>query len=432
MEIYIVRRGDTLSDIAERYSVKLENLAADNGLGINSSLVVGQALVVQIPEVVHTVERGQTLAEIAGQYNTTSLQLLRNNIRLGGIDRLVTGEEIIIRYTGERREKTFAVNSYAYPYIATELLRQQLPYLTYFTPFTYGIDEDGGLVMPDDEELIRIAKEYSVNTLLHLSTLTEGGNFSSSRATLVFDNENIQNVIINELISVIEDKGFGGLDVDFEFINPEERYDYIRFLQELRLRLNPLGYPLFSALAPKTSDNQRGVLYEGHDYAGIGAAVNFVLLMTYEWGYTFGPPQAVAPLNRVREVVEYALTRVSSNKIFLGIPTYGYDWTLPFVRGGAGAPSISPVEAVNLALRYNSEIQYDELAQSPWFRYTDDDGRLHEVWFEDARSIAAKLALADEFGLFGVGYWNSMREFPQNWVTLNANYNILNFSLRGQ
>ncbi len=431
MEIYIVKSGDTLSGIAERYGVRLINLAADNGLETSNGLVVGQALVVQIPEVVHIVERGETLAEIANRYNTTSLQLLRNNIRLGGIDRLVTGEEIVIRYTGENRQKTFAINSYAYPYISNGLLRQQLPYLTYFTPFTYGINEGGSLVIPDDEELIKIAKEYSVNTLLHLSTLTEGGNFSSSRATLVFDNENIQNLIIDELISVVEEKGFGGLDVDFEFINPEERYDYIRFLQELRLRLNPLGYPLFSALAPKTSDNQRGVLYEGHDYAGIGAAVNFVLLMTYEWGYTFGPPQAVAPLNRVREVAEYALTRISSGKMFLGVPTYGYDWTLPFVRGRAGAPSISPVEAVNLALKYGAEIQYDEIAQSPWFRYTDNDGRLHEVWFEDARSITAKLALAEELGFFGVGYWNSMREFPQNWITLNANYNILNFSLRG-
>lgn len=144
---------------------------------------------------------------------------------------------------------------------------------------------------------------------------------------------------------------------------------------------------------------------------------------------TIAPPLAVAPLNRVREVAEYALTRISSDKLFLGVPTYGYDWTLPYVRGGAGAPSISPVEAVNLARRYGTEIMYDEVAQSPWFRYTDDDGNLHEVWFEDARSISAKLSLAEELGMFGIGCWNSMREFPQNWVTLNANYDIMNISL---
>ena len=108
----------------------------------------------------------------------------------------------------------------------------------------------------------------------------------------------------------------------------------------------------------------------------------------------------------------------------MGIPTYGYDWTLPYQAGNPGATSLSPVEAVNLASRYGAEIQYDTNAQSPWFRYTDESGRLHEVWFEDARSIQAKLELAREFGLRGIGYWNLMREFPQNWVVLNNEYRI--------
>lgn len=429
MIIYVVKSNDTLTKISESYGVRIENLAADNGINIDSPLVVGQVLVVQIPEVIHTVKRGETLTAIASLYGTTAIQLLRNNYRLKGRDRLTTGEELIIRFDGESKSKTFAVNSYAYPYIESPLLREQMPFLTFFAPFTYGIGIDGSLVQPEDEELIRIAGEYGVSTLLHLSTLTEGGNFSSDRASLIFENTALRERLIDEMVSVINQKGFGGADVDFEFINPEERFDYIQFLQELRATLNPLGLPLFSALAPKTSDNQRGVLYEGHDYGGIGAAVNFVLLMTYEWGYTFGPPMAVAPLNRVREVAEYALTRIPANKLFLGIPTYGYDWTLPYVSGGAGAPSLSPVEAVNLARTYGAEIMYDEVAQSPWFRYRDNEGRLHEVWFEDARSISQKLALAEELGFFGIGYWNSMREFPQNWVTLNANYNILNLNL---
>lgn len=429
MIIHTVSSGESLSQIAAQYGVNILNLASDNGLSVDSELVLGQALAVQVPDIIHTVKRGETLSAIARSYGTSAIQLLRNNYRLGGIDRLTTGEELIIRYQNENRARTFAVNSYAYTYINSSLLREQLPYLTYFTPFTYGIGTAGGLVVPNDEELIRIAGEYGVGTLLHLSTLTEGGNFSSARASLVFGNEGIRSALIDEIIAVTEEKGYSGVDVDFEFINPEERYDYIQFLQELRARLNPLGMPLFSALAPKTSDNQRGVLYEGHDYAGIGAAVNFVLLMTYEWGYTFGPPLAVAPLNRVREVAEYALTRLPSSKMFLGVPTYGYDWTLPYVRGGAGAPSISPVEAINLARRYGAEIMYDETAQAPWFRYRDDESRLHEVWFEDVRSISAKLALAAELDMFGIGYWNLMREFPQNWVTLNANYNILNLSL---
>ena len=429
MIIHIVSAGETLTHITNEYGVSIEDLAADNGLEINSQLVVGQALVIQIPEEVYTVQRGDTLTSVARRYNTTAIQLLRNNFKLGGMPRLINGDRINIRYQGEQRDKSFAVNSYAYPYISSALLRSQMPYLSYFTPFTYGVSATGGMIYPNDEEMRQIADEYGVRTLLHLSTLTESGGFSSERASLVFENPDIADRLIDEIVTYTEEQGFAGVDVDFEFINPEEKYDYIRFLQELRLSLNPKGLELFSALAPKTSDNQPGVLYEGHDYSGIAAAVNYVLLMTYEWGYTYGPPMAVAPLNAVARVVNYAKTRMTSSKMFLGIPTYGYDWTLPYVKGGSGAPSISPVEAVNLARRYGADIMYDEDAQAPWFRYADDDGRLHEVWFEDARSISAKLKLAEQSGIYGIGYWNSMREFPQNWVTLNAEYDIINFSL---
>ena len=102
----------------------------------------------------------------------------------------------------------------------------------------------------------------------------------------------------------------------------------------------------------------------------------------------------------------------------------GYDWPLPFIRGETKARSISSVQAVELARQHGSEIQYDERAQSPWFRYTDAAGVVHEVWFEDARSIRAKLALIPEYGLRGAGYWNVMRPFPQNWRVLNGLYQI--------
>ena len=100
------------------------------------------------------------------------------------------------------------------------------------------------------------------------------------------------------------------------------------------------------AAAPKTSDRQRGILVEGVDYAKLGENADAVFLMTYEWGYTYGPPMAVAPLDKVREVVEYALTRIPPEKIILGIPNYGYDWPLPYERGITRARSIGNEEAV--------------------------------------------------------------------------------------
>ena len=146
--------------------------------------------------------------------------------------------------------------------------------------------------------------------------------------------------------------------------------------------------------------------------------------MSYEWGYTYGPPMAVAPLNKVREVLTYATSQIDNRKIYMGIPNYGYDWKLPYEKGISKARSIGNEEALNIALFHNVTIQYDPVAESPYFEYTAQDGNDHVVWFEDIRSIQQKFALIDELNLLGGGYWNLMRAFAQNWAFLSYQYNI--------
>ena len=180
-----------------------------------------------------------------------------------------------------------------------------------------------------------------------------------------------------------------------------------------------MGYILVSALAPKISAEQEGTLYEAHDYAVHGELMDHVVIMTYEWGYTYSPPMAVAPINEVRRVLDYAVTEIPREKIFMGIPNYGYNWTLPYVEGTA-AQTISNVGAVNLAYNVGAYINFDPVAQAPFFNYYDENGRLHEVWFEDARSILAKLSLANEFRLGGLSYWTINQYFPQNWLVQNS------------
>ncbi|MDE7261532.1 MAG: sporulation protein [Oscillospiraceae bacterium] len=131
---------------------------------------------------------------------------------------------------------------------------------------------------------------------------------------------------------------------------------------------------------------------------------------------------AVAPLPNVRQVLDYAVTEIPRQKIYLGISNYGYDWPLPFIQGQTRARSLSNQAAVELAVRYGAAIQYDETAQSPWFEYTS--GGPHVVWFEDARSMSAKLRLIAEYGLYGAGYWNLMRPYPQGWTVLDALYEV--------
>lgn len=286
MVIHIVKAGETAYSIARQYEIPLSQLAVDNGLAEPFRLAVGQALVVQFPAQIHTVVPGDTLTGLARRYGLSTRQLYRNNPILGGEPILYPGQTLVISYEG-KKEGVLSVNGYAYPYINKDLLRSTVPYLTYLTPFTYGITTTGGLVDLDDQVLIAMATDGGAAALMHLSTLTEDGGFSNDLAHLVLTDMTVQETLIANIKTQLAQRSYRGLDVDFEFVFPEDALPYAQFIRNLANQLNPLGYPVVAALAPKTSADQKGLLYEGHNYKAIGAAANEVLLMTYEWGYTY-------------------------------------------------------------------------------------------------------------------------------------------------
>ncbi len=423
MILYTVSAGDTVFNIAARFGLSEQKICADNGLDTASSLAVGQCLVLLFPALTHTVRPGQTAESVCRLYGISTRTLFRNNYFLQGENALPVGCSLVIRYE-ERPGCSAITGGYVYDFVSEERLRRVISYMTYCMPFTYGFSADGTLVAPADERILRIARQYDTKPLMHLSTLTPQGYFSNEAAhTLLSSPESIR-ILRENILQTIREKGYKGLDVDFEYLLGADKEAYVRFIADTTSLLNQNGYLCVVALPPKTADDQVGLLYEGIDYAGLGEAANYSFLMTYEWGYRFGPPMAVAPLNAVRRVVEYAASRIPGQRLLLGLANYGYDWTLPFVRGESDAPSLSTVEALTLAIENRAEIRFDTTAASPYFYYTDTMGRAHVVWFEDARSWNAKLSLIEEYDLAGAFIWDLMRENPQGFVTLNADIHI--------
>lgn len=376
MEIYVVQAFDTVDRIAQEYQVSVNQLIEINQISYPYALAIGQALLIPTAGVV-------------------------NN------------------------QPEVVTNGYAYPFIDSDILQTTLPYLTDLSIFSYGFTETGELVYPalSDLWMLELARQAGVNAILTLTPMDEQGMFSNQLIHAVVNNSAATDALIQNLLRVMEEKGYGGVDVDFEYILAEDRDAFTSFVAELTRIMNEYGYVTSVALAPKTSADQPGLLYEGKDYGGLGAAANSVLLMTYEWGYTYGPPMAVAPLNKVRQVVEYAVTEIPVSKINLGIPNYGYDWALPYESGVSKATTIGNIQAVQIAIRHGAAILFDEVAQTPYFRYTEN-GIEHEVWFEDVRSMQGKFNLVKEFSLRGMGYWQLMRLFLANWVLLEDQFTI--------
>ena len=330
MRIHVVKKGESLFSIAQQYGVSARLLQKQNEVPADGTLVTGQTLVILLPEKTHIVRSGDTVYSIARKYGVSAREIFQNNIFLQGQGTLTPGEELIVTLKDAPKGGALGVNGYAYPFIGNDLLRQVLPYMTYVTPFTYGIGANGRLMPLRDEGILAAAGQYGVQPWMHLASLTEEGRFSSARAEALLQSGPQQEELLEQVKEILKEKGYGGLDVDFEYIRPELGAAYAAFVVMLRRELNSLGYSVLAALAPKTFAGQRGLLYEAHDYAALGQAANGVLLMTYEWGYTAGPPMAVAPLNKVRQVLDYALTEIAAEKLFLGVPVYGYDWPLPF------------------------------------------------------------------------------------------------------
>ena len=423
MIIHVVRSGETLYSISRIYGVNPEDIANANGIDLNSTLAVGQTLVVLIPRTTHTITAGETLASIARDYGTSVIQLLRNNPQVSDDFILIPGQKLVIDYDVEPMGN-LAVIGYTYTNVDPVILRKTLPYLTYLTIFTYGITEEGDLTYIDDDELIELAKSYNVAPIMLISTLGPDGLFSNYLASRILNSDELSEKLIDQIIDNLLAKGYYGLDVDFENVLPGDRLKYLEFLLKLKRRLNENNLTLFVSLAPKTYAEQPGLLYEAHDYLGIGSIADFVLLMTYEWGYAYGPPMAVAPINKVKEVLDYAVTEIPPEKIFMGVPNYGYNWPLPFIQGETRARSLGNLEADRLAAEVGAEIFFDDPSAAPYFYYTDGEGTEHVVWFEDARSIYTMVETAVEYGLRGVGVWNIMRYFPQLWLVINSLVNI--------
>lgn len=421
MIIHTVERGESLFSIARLFDVNMYDVANYNNIASPFVIVPGQNIIILNVGLVHTVQPGESLYFVSEMYSLSIKTIYRNNPSLIGRAYIEPGTRIILSYNEEKRGR-ISLSGYAYPNISENNLNYALKYLTNLIPFTLGITENGAVNSIDDGALRAAASENDVACLLSVSSLAPNGGFSSDLSDAVLNSPSARRRLITEISERMP--YYSGVDMDFEYVYGKNAGAYASLLGELSEILNAEGKTVTVAAAPKTSRNQKGVLYEGHDYNLLGNSANYVFLMTYEWGYTYGPPMAVAPVNSVRSVLSYAVTEIDRNKILLGIPNYGYDWTLPFVQGESAARSISNLYAVNLASRYGASIRFDDVAMAPYFNYTDNVGAQHEVWFEDARSILAKLDLLTEFSLPGAGIWNIMYSFPSLYTLINALYDI--------
>lgn len=423
MQIHVVQQGQSLFTIAQTFSTTVDALIDANQIQNPNQLVIGQTLVIPIIGQFYFVQPGDSLYSIAQKFEMNYLQLAEiNNWNVN--QPLPIGLRL---YIPQRPKREAEFNAYIEPRgesVSSNLqasASEASPYLTYLGLFSFQALRDGSLKEPPVGNLGTIAQNNDT-TFMMIITNIENDQFSDELAHIILTDTKVQEKFLSTIVSTAKKYGFKDIHFDFEYLKPADKEAYNAFLRKARDRFKKEGWFISSALAPKTKPDQKGQWYEGHDYKAHGEIVDFVVIMTYEWGYSGGPPMPVSPIGPVREVLEYAITEIPPSKIMMGQNLYGYDWTLPYVEGGQYAKAISPQQAIQLAATNNVPIRYDSKAQAPTFNYVDADNKEHEVWFEDARSIQAKFDLVKELNLRGVSYWKLGLSFPQNWLLINDQF----------
>ncbi len=215
---------------------------------------------------------------------------------------------------------------------------------------------------------------------------------------------------INNLLEKTETSEYDGIDIDYENLPAADKDVFSLFVRELAESLHSQGKTLVVTVNSKTEEPGGWSGAQSHDYESIAAVADNVRIMAYDQHYAQGEPGPVAGKDWVERVITFALTKIPREKLILGIPAYGYDWT-----GSKRAKSL-----VFDAVPKDRAQGWDDISSSPFMTYFD--GAVdHEVWFENARSLELKTELVNKYKLAGVAIWRLGREDPEIYPMLEKN-----------
>lgn len=415
MIIHVVEPGETILSIADYYGVSAKKLKIYNNLTEEDSLVIGEALVILIPEITYTVKEGDTLVQIADAFGKTVIELLRYNPELADSQSLIPGDEIVICFRGEKGH-TIATNGFAYPFIDTKTLQMTLPYLTYLTVYSYTVTATGDLNNLADENIIKLAKAYGTEPLMMIVPASHNNNNEEAMEVVnsIISDITIEDRFISQILHILETKGYSGVSFHTPYIHPRYRENYRRHATKMLDTITSAGY--------KVMDTFENPIF-GFDYKFMTDGLSGITLIVYEFGYSDRMSLGTLCTENYRRIISDFTQMVPSDMVSFGLPMQGYVYQLPFIPGSSQGRAISYKAALELAAQNDAQIFYDPLTNSVSFYFYSGDEYLVRFW--DARSYDIFLKLVPEFNLYGVGIWNIMQWFPQLWMSAAVQYSIL-------
>lgn len=357
--------------------------------------------------MLYTVRYGDSLSSIAEAHRLSPASLSTLN-QLDPHIKPVVGQSLIIP-DDNKPSRSITVHGRALPGTGDLALMSAAPYLTYTSICSGRFLTDGSIIMPNDRSIIRRAYSFGTAPLLTLTNQREGGEYSGSVLHTLLCDSDAKDTLMDNIINHLSYRDYRGVNIDFARMYPEDTEAYSCFIRKLSDALHERELVLIVTVS--------GI---NDTLPAIGGCADSVIILPSGRDHAYCPPAAICPINEMQDVLEHATCVISSNKILMGMPSYGCNWMLPY-HGGI-ARTVYLCEAPTLAFNHFADIRYDDTVQAPHFSYYDSAGNEHIVWFHDPRSISVRLELVEKYGLGGISWGNIAPPYRPGWMCLTEKF----------
>jgi len=442
---YTVKSGDSLFSIAKRFNVPMEGIIALNNL-TGTALNVGQRLRIPLyTEVVVNVDTanirrgpGENTPVVARMVRTARLPVLgslRNWFRVrlfNGTEGWITKSIVTLKAYGGDKPITEIVGFYtleegpglpssfsSFVNNTAEISETSLFMYRISANNPTQIEKFGTFTDQDVETLVAISHRNNIKVLptIHNLLYRPGGTTLARNVVKVLvSNQQNRSAFIQGLIRLIERYNFDGILIDIEDVSIEDSANLSLLYTEIGIALRRRGYFFSSSVPARIRDYPPfNPFSDPFNYSVIGKAVDQFIVMLYnEHGWPGSGPGPVVSIGWMERVLRYSITKMPKEKLIAAVSVFGFDFNLTTKRNSY----VTHDAAIRLAQRYNRTVIFDQPTKTPMFSYTDEQGNRHEVWFENAASIRAKIQLAWDLGISGIALWRLGMEDPAIWTML--------------
>jgi cellulose synthase/poly-beta-1,6-N-acetylglucosamine synthase-like glycosyltransferase/peptidoglycan/xylan/chitin deacetylase (PgdA/CDA1 family)/spore germination protein YaaH len=215
--------------------------------------------------------------------------------------------------------------------------------------------------------------------------------------------------LINALVSMVDENKFGGVGIDFEEVPTSTQANLLLFMQELHAAFQPHGWTVAQTVPFDNPD------WNYEEYAD---ATDYLMLMAYDQHWLTGEAGSISAQNWFEHTLSKRVNELEPAKTIICIGSYGYDWT----QGEHDAKEVTFQEAVLSARDSEAKITFDPATRNPYFRYEEEDGTEHSVWFLDGVTAYNQIRAAGPYNFAGYALWRLGSEDPSIWSVFGSQH----------